>query len=166
MFLFLKEDSNDCSNSHFCPNGQICENSYDGPTCRCPAGYEKDRQTNLCIDIDECRRANVCAPGSTCQNTVGSYVCTKTCGIGYVSEQSQCKGKSFSLTFKIIFKLYRSSIINFINGHRCQRVHQGKPQLRQWHEMRKLSGLVQMHPREALRHPRLGERVHPGMRGH
>ncbi len=45
-------------------------------------------------DIDECKRPFVCELGSTCQNTAGSYLCTKTCGIGYNFDAIfvQCRG--------------------------------------------------------------------------
>lgn len=44
--FFSKDD--DCS-SHFCPNGQSCENTRNGPVCRCPPGYEKDSRTGACV---------------------------------------------------------------------------------------------------------------------
>lgn len=72
----------DCT-QHYCPNGQVCENTRTGPICSCPSGYEKDARSNHCIDIDECKRPFVCQVGSTCQNTAGSYTCTKSCGVGY-----------------------------------------------------------------------------------
>ena len=36
-------------------------------------------------DVDECRRPRICGDtGSKCQNTIGSYMCTKSCGVGYM----------------------------------------------------------------------------------
>lgn len=29
--------------------------------------------------------------GTTCQNSVGSFRCTKTCGVGYYLEDNECK---------------------------------------------------------------------------
>lgn len=38
----------DCSN-FFCPNGQMCENTRNGPVCKCPIGFEKDLSLKHCI---------------------------------------------------------------------------------------------------------------------
>ena len=45
LHLFLDDD---CT-QHFCPNGQVCENTRSGPICKCPRGYEKDARSNHCI---------------------------------------------------------------------------------------------------------------------
>jgi hypothetical protein len=87
----------DC-NALQCANGQVCERLSTGPACRCPAGFERDKLTNICIDMDECRTAaatsgSLCQRGLTCQNTVGSFLCTRSCGGGYVFDNIfvQCK---------------------------------------------------------------------------
>lgn len=83
----------DCSNKYFCPSGQVCENTFNGPICKCPTGFEKDFTQKFCIDIDECKRADTCPLGHTCSNTLGSFKCTRECGLGYTldEEANQCK---------------------------------------------------------------------------
>jgi hypothetical protein len=43
--LFLDED---CS-THICPNGQYCENTNNGPVCKCQNGYEMESRSSNCI---------------------------------------------------------------------------------------------------------------------
>lgn len=73
----------------------MCENTFNGPICKCPQGFEKDFTQKFCIDIDECKRADTCTPGHSCANTVGSFKCTRECGLGYELDEAanQCRGK-------------------------------------------------------------------------
>ncbi len=45
---FYNKKDDDCT-QHFCPNGQVCENTRTGPICKCPRGYEKDARSNHCV---------------------------------------------------------------------------------------------------------------------
>lgn len=100
-----------CS-SHSCSNNQYCEDARTGPVCRCPNGYERDTLTNHCIDVDECKRPSVCSSGSTCQNSVGSFQCTRSCGVGYTFDAIfvQCRDVNECMT----------SAHNCNTGMRCE----------------------------------------------
>lgn len=74
-----------CSSCH-----HACEGGCDGPTSanctQCRAGYSRDPETKLCIDINECElspegmpaetASRVCPDGTYCVNTDGHYKCS------------------------------------------------------------------------------------------
>ena len=92
-----KEGSYKCScNVGFYGNGTICEEGqcddrqcFSGqkcvsPTsdeCACEKGLSLDKETDLCVDINECSLDHECHPKSTCANSEGSYTCI--CNPGY-----------------------------------------------------------------------------------
>lgn len=69
---------------------QACRGGCKGPTSsnctECAAGYTRDAQTNLCIDINECElngpngmqleAKGLCPDGTYCVNTDGHYQCS------------------------------------------------------------------------------------------
>lgn len=57
-----------------------CEDTAGGFTCHCDRGYEHDRTSHSCRDIDECQ-SNPCDSPARCQNTPGGYECR--CPDGY-----------------------------------------------------------------------------------
>jgi hypothetical protein len=66
-------------------------------------------------DVDECRsRTYSCDQGSKCQNTVGSYSCTKSCGMGYLFNAIivQCQGDFFRIYY-ITSIILKKQILNF-----------------------------------------------------
>ncbi|VDO62403.1 unnamed protein product [Schistosoma margrebowiei] len=65
-----------------------CVNTYGAYRCECPIGYEIDRKTNLCRDIDECNLGNPCRSDEVCLNLPGNYTCVQQrCPKNYVYDK-------------------------------------------------------------------------------
>lgn len=65
-----------------------CVNTYGAYRCECPIGYEIDRKTNLCRDIDECNLSNPCRSDEVCLNLPGNYTCVQQrCPKNYVYDK-------------------------------------------------------------------------------
>lgn len=83
----LCKHKNPCLN-HKCPENSKCENKpYPNNTmlaeCVCSAGYQFEKDTGLCKDIDECVDRSMCS--QICTNTKGGYKCG--CRDGYILEK-------------------------------------------------------------------------------
>ena len=65
-----------------CPEKSSCVNTFGSFTCDCHIGYEKDRKTGECIDIDECRDPQFCGANMICQNRIPMFSCD--CKPGFV----------------------------------------------------------------------------------
>ncbi len=102
-----------------CPNAcnkdQICVQTIRGPTCTCPNGYGFNQIANACegsientiavilnffdvqffADVNECEESNPCTYGSNCTNVIGSFICSRSCSIGFVfdTDINRCRGK-------------------------------------------------------------------------
>ncbi|XP_065202934.1 fibulin-1-like isoform X2 [Planococcus citri] len=79
-------DIDECTEFNFCENNELCENLIGSFKCECKAGYERDKMTGACIDVNECQlHIDNCAESTRCDNTIGSYQCTRLygCGTGY-----------------------------------------------------------------------------------
>ena len=74
-----------------CEGGQ-CVNTVGSFKCECPAGQERDEETNECKEADECQQEGVCDNGQ-CVNTDNGYYCI--CNKGFISSQDRksCIGK-------------------------------------------------------------------------
>ncbi|CAH8660274.1 unnamed protein product [Heterobilharzia americana] len=65
-----------------------CVNTYGGYRCDCPLGYEVDRRTNLCKDINECNLGNPCRSDEVCLNLPGNYTCVQQrCPENYIFDK-------------------------------------------------------------------------------
>nr|CAB3245008.1 fibulin-1 [Phallusia mammillata] len=67
-------DINECTEVAPCKIGQSCRNLYGSYICICHHGYELDKATGDCVDINECSRG-YCGNSEKCINTVGSFRC-------------------------------------------------------------------------------------------
>ena len=69
-----------------CGENQINENGF----CNCLSGYQRDPNSNNCVDIDECE-LGYCndEPNTYCSNTIGDYVCN--CETGYEKIGESCQ---------------------------------------------------------------------------
>ncbi|XP_038063967.1 hemicentin-1-like isoform X2 [Patiria miniata] len=86
-------DINECSNPilNRCSRIQTCQNTYGGYACLCPRGYRSDRQTSICLDINECHDS----PCSyECRNTKGSYECICPEGMLRLMDRKTCVGRA------------------------------------------------------------------------
>ncbi|XP_063219441.1 fibulin-1-like [Bacillus rossius redtenbacheri] len=60
------------------PSGQNPVNSSESNNMKCPAGYQYNKNAQVCDDIDECSlQLATCGEGSVCENTIGSYECVR-----------------------------------------------------------------------------------------
>ncbi|CAH8874719.1 unnamed protein product [Trichobilharzia szidati] len=65
-----------------------CVNTYGAYRCECPVGYEVDRRTNLCRDINECNLGYPCRSDEVCLNLPGNYTCVEQkCPENYVFDK-------------------------------------------------------------------------------
>ncbi|TNN06222.1 Hemicentin-1, partial [Schistosoma japonicum] len=65
-----------------------CLNTYGAYRCECPIGYEIERKTNLCRDINECNIGNPCRPDEVCLNLPGNYTCVQQrCPKNYIFDK-------------------------------------------------------------------------------
>ncbi|XP_051759327.1 vitamin K-dependent protein S [Ctenopharyngodon idella] len=55
-----------------CVEPSKCVNALGSFECRCPLGYQYNRTSRECVDLDECE-LDVC--GGECVNTIGSFSC-------------------------------------------------------------------------------------------
>ncbi|XP_050529575.1 fibulin-1-like isoform X2 [Daktulosphaira vitifoliae] len=78
-------DVDECSELP-CETNELCENTIGSFICHCKNGFQQDKITNACTDINECQlNLHECGESQRCDNTVGSYQCVRFtgCGTGY-----------------------------------------------------------------------------------
>ncbi|KAI0239408.1 hypothetical protein LSAT2_009862 [Lamellibrachia satsuma] len=79
MFILRNiADADEClENPDVCSAHALCENFLGSYTCHCMLGYEWDKQTKKCVDVNECLRGRSdCMPFlAMCTNTEGWYTC-------------------------------------------------------------------------------------------
>lgn len=79
------KDIDECSQRP-CDINEVCINSPGSYKCHCKSGYQLDKVTNACTDINECQlNLHTCQESQRCDNTAGSYQCIRFtgCGTGY-----------------------------------------------------------------------------------
>ncbi|XP_036098047.1 adhesion G protein-coupled receptor E5 isoform X2 [Molossus molossus] len=72
------QDIDECQlNPGICKSRRICVNTQGSYTCKCPPGFELNREDpKLCKDVNECTSGqNPCHKSTHCLNIVGSYKC-------------------------------------------------------------------------------------------
>ena len=95
----LRADIDECEAIPALCDGGQCVNTIGSFRCECPAGQERDEETNECREADECQQDGVCENGS-CVNTDTGYYCI--CNKGFISSQDRkscigafCPSKTF-----------------------------------------------------------------------
>ncbi|XP_003243058.1 fibulin-1 [Acyrthosiphon pisum] len=79
------EDIDECSQQP-CEINEQCKNLPGSYKCHCKSGYQLDKVTNACTDINECQlNLHTCQESQRCDNTAGSFQCIRFtgCGTGY-----------------------------------------------------------------------------------
>ena len=85
----------------------------------CATGYEKNKITNKCVDINECENGDAtCDPDKqACYNTMGSYKCLEILptdethcddGFRYNARINQCTGKTFFFLKAFFFSTHKN----------------------------------------------------------
>ncbi|CEF61444.1 Epidermal growth factor-like domain and EGF-like calcium-binding domain and Insulin-like growth factor binding protein, N-terminal domain-containing protein [Strongyloides ratti] len=79
------QDIDECSEGTHTCGSQECINTVGSYKCICKAGYEFNKTSLLCEDINECEKykGHVCSLHAVCENTIGSFKCH--CNPGYES---------------------------------------------------------------------------------
>lgn len=68
---------NECNNVNPCPSGEQCITHEGENVCVCTQGYYRNKETQICEDINECTEhgRNPCGLNAICKNLPGSYEC-------------------------------------------------------------------------------------------
>ncbi|XP_053325662.1 hemicentin-1 [Spea bombifrons] len=79
--LFCADD-NECAIHNLCSHS--CHNIMGSYYCSCPKGLIISVDGRTCDDVDECASEDFpCRKNQECTNTIGSYICTVKCGVGF-----------------------------------------------------------------------------------
>ncbi|XP_052772238.1 uncharacterized protein LOC128211461 isoform X1 [Mya arenaria] len=68
----------------------VCKNTIGSANCVCQDGYERNKTTEHCNDIDECKEGEWNKCTQTCTNTAGGYSCGCDEGYSYSRENNTC----------------------------------------------------------------------------
>ena len=106
-----------------CPKFSSCVNSHGSFTCDCHIGYEKDRNTRECIDIDECKDPQFCGANMICENKTPMFSCDCKQGFAYPTNSTEyCEDINECLDGKDTVCEFDQLCKNTIGSFTCEKI--------------------------------------------